>query len=86
MVNTFTLDGEGKRRRLEDAAGLRNLLWDLENILVETDSGQATVARYTLAPQLYGELLSQRRSRARLLPLPVLGANVRREARADSLV
>jgi len=29
---TFTLDGEGKRRRLEDAAGLRNLLWDRENI------------------------------------------------------
>ena len=64
VVNTFTLDGEGKRRRLEDSTGLRNLLWDLENILVETDSGQATVARYTLAPQLYGELVSQRRAGA----------------------
>jgi len=64
VVNTFTLDGEGKRRRLEDSAGLRNLLWDRENIVVETDSNQATVARYTLAPQLYGELVSQRRAGA----------------------
>ena len=52
------------RRRIEDSAGLRNLLWDLENILVETDSGNGTVARYPLAPQLYGELVSQRRAGA----------------------
>ena len=64
VVNTFTLDGEGKRRRLEDSAGLRNLLWEGENILVETDSNQVTVARYTLAPQLYGDLVSQRRAGA----------------------
>ena len=52
------------QRRIEDSAGLRNLLWDLENLLVETDSGNGTVARYTLAPQLYGELVSQRRAGA----------------------
>jgi YD repeat-containing protein len=62
VVNTITLDGEGKRRSIEDSAGLRNLIWDLENILVETDSNDATAAAYTLAPEAYGELVSQRRS------------------------
>jgi hypothetical protein len=58
------LDGDGKRRRIEDSGGLRNLIWDLENILVETDSNDATAAAYTLAPEVYGELISQRRSGA----------------------
>jgi RHS repeat-associated protein len=64
VVNTITLDGEGKRRTIEDAAGLRKVIWDLENILAETDSGGNAVAQYTLAPEAYGELISQRRSGA----------------------
>jgi RHS repeat-associated protein len=56
--------GDGKRRRIEDSDGLRNMVWDAENILAETDSGNATVAGYTCAPRLYGELVSQRRSGA----------------------
>ena len=44
-VNTLTYDGDGKCRRFEGSAGLRNLLWDGENLLVETDSGGSTVAR-----------------------------------------
>jgi RHS repeat-associated protein len=35
-----------------------------ENVLAETDSGGSTVARYTLGPELYGALVSQRRSGA----------------------
>jgi hypothetical protein len=62
VVNTVTLDGDGKRRSVEDSDCLRNLLWDLDNILAETDSNNGTVAAYTLAPETYGELVSQRRS------------------------
>jgi len=57
-------DGDGKRRRTEDSDGLRNVIWDQENIALETDSGNSTVAAYTLAPQGYGALVSQRRSGA----------------------
>jgi len=64
VVNTITLDGEGKRRSIEDSDGLRKLIWDLENILAETDSSNSTIARYTLAPEVYGALVSQRRSGA----------------------
>jgi RHS repeat-associated protein len=62
--NTMTYDGDGKRRRIQDSDGLRNTVWDGENILVETDSGNSTLARYTLAPEVYGSLVSQRRSGA----------------------
>jgi RHS repeat-associated protein len=63
-VNTMSYAGEGKRRRTEDSDGLRNIIWDGENLLAETDSGDTTVAAYTLAPQRYGEPVSQRRSGA----------------------
>jgi hypothetical protein len=46
------------RRRAQDSGGVRNALQDGGNILVETDSGSSAVARYTLAPELYGELIS----------------------------
>ena len=59
VVNTITYDGDGKRRRLEDSAGLRNYLWDGENIARQTDVNNATNRRYTLDPQVYGELISQ---------------------------
>ena len=64
VVNTITLDGDGKRRSIEDSDGLRNIIWDAENILAEVDSGGATVAQYTMAPEMFGELVSQRRSGA----------------------
>jgi YD repeat-containing protein len=59
-VNTMTYDGEGKRRRMEDSAGLRNFLWDLENILLETDQNNATAAVYTMEPLDFGNLVSKR--------------------------
>jgi len=63
-VNTMSYDGDGRRRRTEDSDGLRNVIWDQENIALETDSGNSTVAAYTHAPQGYGALVSQRRSGA----------------------
>jgi hypothetical protein len=62
--NTITYDGHGKRRRIEDSDGLRNIIWDGQNIALETDSGYSTVAAYTLAPEVHGALLAQRRSGA----------------------
>ncbi len=64
VVNTITLDGDGKRRTIEDSAGLRKIVWDRENIFAETNNADATLAQYTLAPELYGTLVSQRRSGA----------------------
>ena len=64
VVNTITLDGDGKRRSIEDSAGLRRMVWDGENILTELNNAGATLAAYTLAPEGYGELVSQRRSGA----------------------
>jgi len=63
-VNTMSYDGDGRRRRTEDSDGLRNVIWDQENIALETDSGNSTVAAYTHAPEGYGALVSQRRSGA----------------------
>jgi len=48
----------------EDTARLRELVSDGENLLAETDSGGSTLAGYTLSPELYGALVSQRRSGA----------------------
>ena len=62
VVNTFALDGEGKRRSIGEGQGVRSLVWDRENIVAEADNAGATVARYTLAPAAYGHLVSQRRS------------------------
>ena len=61
---TATYDGDGKRRSYNDSGGLKNIVWDAQNIVAETDSGGSIVARYTMNPQAYGELASQRRSGA----------------------
>jgi YD repeat-containing protein len=58
-LNTIIYDGDGKRRRYEDAAGVRLFIWDGENILLQTTSAGATNRDYTYRPQLYGELVSQ---------------------------
>lgn len=51
--NTLTYDGDGKRRRIEDSAGLRDLIWDGENVVREQDANNL-IAAYTLAPEVYG--------------------------------
>ena len=64
VVNTITLDGDGKRRTIEDSDRLRNIIWDLHNILGEIDDAGNAVVQYTQAPEGYGELISQRRAGA----------------------
>jgi len=79
-VNTMSYDGDGKRRRTEDSDGLRNVIWDQENIALETDSGNSTVAAYTHAPEGYGALISQRRSGASSFHHGVYPEQSRRDA------
>jgi RHS repeat-associated protein len=60
-LNTFLHDADLKHRQAEDSAGLVRFINDLENVLLETDSGGTTQVAYTLEPALYGNLVSQRR-------------------------
>ena len=59
--NTFSYDADGKRFRKDDSTGTSKFVWDMENILVETDSADVTQVVHSLAPELYGNLVSQYR-------------------------
>jgi len=61
---TMTYNGDFMRRKREDASSTAKYVWDGAQVLLDTDAGDATVARYTLAPFGYGDLVSQRRSNA----------------------
>jgi RHS repeat-associated protein len=61
---TMTYDGDFMRRKRQEGATTANYLWDGAQVLVETDGSNNTVARYTLAPFRFGDLLAQRRSAA----------------------
>ncbi len=63
-LNTFAYDADLVRRQAEDSDGLVKFINDMQNVLAETDSGGTTQVAYTLDPQLYGNLISQRRSGA----------------------
>jgi hypothetical protein len=41
-------------------------VWDMQNVLAETDGANAQQALYTQAPQVYGRLVSQRQERVQL--------------------
>jgi len=60
--NTMVYNADGLRVRKDDSAGTSKLVWDAENILLETDAADATQALYTLQPATFGNLLSQRRN------------------------
>jgi RHS repeat-associated protein len=61
-INVYTFNGDGKRVKIVDSTGTRKLLWDLENILLESDTSDVAQVIYTLEPAGYGNLISQRRS------------------------
>ena len=61
---TMTYDGDFMRRKRQEGATTANYLWDGAQVLAETDGSNATVARYTLAPFGFGDLVAQRRSAA----------------------
>jgi len=61
-TTTFTYDGDGLRRQTVTAAGTTNFIWDGQDVLLETDVSNNTQVTYTQTPNLYGNLVSQRRS------------------------
>jgi len=63
-ADTFTYLGDGKRASKEDSDGLSKHIWDGENILIDADTNWATEALYTLEPEFFGNLVSQRRGGA----------------------
>ena len=62
VVNTFTYNGDGLRVQKQDSTGTTKHVWDGQKILLETDGGNTIQVVYTLQPERYGDLLSQRRS------------------------
>jgi RHS repeat-associated protein len=48
----------------QDSSGTMKEVWDLENVLEETDGSDVTQVIYTLGLAQYGELISQRRGSA----------------------
>jgi len=63
-ITTMTYAGDHMRRQREDSSGTTKYLWDNVQVLMELDGNDATVARYTLAPFGFGDLISQRRGNA----------------------
>jgi RHS repeat-associated protein len=60
-TNQYTFNGDGQRVQIVDSQGTKKPIWDLENILLETDGSNVTQVVYTLEPAGYGNLVSQRR-------------------------
>jgi len=60
-TTTFTYDGDGLRRQTVTAAGTTNFIWDGQDVLLETDVSNNTQVTYTQTPDIYGNLVSQRR-------------------------
>ncbi len=60
--NTFSYNGDGQRVVKQDSMGTTRHVWDGQNVLLETDGSNVIQVVYTLEPQVYGNLISQRRS------------------------
>ena len=61
IVDTFTYNADGQRVQKQDSTGTTNHIWDLENILEETNQSNVTQVIYTLQPVGYGNVVSQDR-------------------------
>ena len=57
----MSYNADGLRVRKYDSGGWKNFVWDLQNILLETNTLGVTQGRYTLQRDVFGNLLSQRR-------------------------
>ena len=64
IVDSFIYNGDGQRVQKQDSTGTTNHVWDGQNILLETDASSIIQVVYSLQPELYGNLISQRRSGA----------------------
>ena len=63
-VESYTYSDDGLRKQKVNAGGTTNFVWDDQNVLLETDVNQITLAHYTDYPGYWGGLASQRRSGA----------------------
>lgn len=61
ITNQYTYNGDGQRAQIVDSQGTKKPIWDVENILLETDGSDVTQVVYTQEPAGYGNLVSQRR-------------------------
>jgi hypothetical protein len=64
--NTFSYNADGLRVQKQASTGTTKPVWDAENIILETDQNNATLAVYTTAPSAAGNLVSQYRNGASL--------------------
>ena len=62
FIFTFTYNGDGQRVQKQDSTGTTNHIWDDQNILLETNASNVIQVVYTLEPEVFGNLISQRRS------------------------
>ena len=62
IVDTFEYDGDGKRVQKVDSTGTSIYIWDMTNVLAESNAISVIQAVYTLEPTRFGNLISQRRS------------------------
>jgi RHS repeat-associated protein len=61
VVNTMIYNADGVRMGKTDSAGTEKFVWDMQNLLLETDISNITQAAYTSKPDHFGSLISQRR-------------------------
>ena len=52
--NTFQYDADGKRVGRQDSTGSVKLIWDADNLLLETDFSDVTQVLYCLEPSGWG--------------------------------
>ena len=62
VVNTMIYNADGLRIGKSDSSGTGKFVWDQQNLLLETDVSNVTQTEYTLKPDYFGSLISQRRS------------------------
>jgi len=60
-VDVITYNGDGQRVQKQDLTNTTRLVWDAENVVIETDGANVIQALYTLEPTIYGNVLSQSR-------------------------
>jgi RHS repeat-associated protein len=77
VPNTFVYDADGKRVQKRDSAGTTKPIWDLDNILEETDGSNITQLVYTQSTAAYGRVVSQFRTASQFYLFGGLGSTDR---------
>jgi RHS repeat-associated protein len=69
-IATMLYNADGLRVRKEEGVEVVKNVWDFQNVLLEANASDVTQALYTLAPKMYGSLVSQRRGATSHFVLP----------------